>query len=85
MNIGIIGYGGVGKALVRLLNMQKEMLDAEDLSVTVSYIVDYYGGIYAAKGIDLAALEVFTEREKDITKFSGGSADITAEIGRAHV
>ena len=45
MNIGIIGYGGVGKALVRLLNMQKEMLDAEDLSVTVSYIVDYYGGI----------------------------------------
>ena len=78
MNIGIIGYGGVGKALVRLLNMQKEMLDAEGLSVTVSYIVDYYGGIYAAKGIDLAALEVFTEREKDITKFSGGSADITA-------
>ena len=65
MNIGIIGYGGVGKALVRLLNMQKEMLDAEDLSVTVSYIVDYYGGIYAAKGIDLAALEVFTEREKE--------------------
>ena len=32
-------------------------------SAAVSYIVDYYGGIYAAKGIDLAALEVFTERE----------------------
>ncbi len=77
MNIGIIGYGGVGKALVRLLNMQKEILDAEGLSIKVSYVVDYYGGIHAAEGIDLAALEAFTEKEKDITKFSGGSAEIT--------
>lgn len=78
MNIGIIGYGGVGKALVRLLNMQKEILEGEGLSITVSYVVDYYGGIHAAEGIDLAALEAFTEKEKNITKFFGGSAEITA-------
>lgn len=77
MKIGIIGYGGVGKALVRLLDMQKELLAEDGLALEVSYIIDYYGGIYAAEGIDLAALAAFTEREKDITGFAGGSADIT--------
>ena len=80
MNIAIIGYGGVGKALVRLLNMQEEVLAKDHLlHIRVPYIVDYYGGIYQAEGIDLQELAAFTEKEKDITKFTGGSADITVD------
>ncbi len=79
MNIAIIGYGGVGKALVRLLNMQEEVLAKDQLHIRVPYIVDYYGGIYQEEGIDLPQLAAFTEKEKDITKFTGGSADITVE------
>ena len=45
MNLAIIGYGGVGKALVRLLDMKKEVLAKEDrLPIQVSYVIDYYGG-----------------------------------------
>ena len=79
MNNAIIGYGGVGKALVRLLNMQEEVLAKDHLHIQVPYIVDYYGGIYQAEGIDLQQLAAFTEKEKDITKFTGGSADITVD------
>lgn len=79
MNIAIIGYGGVGKALVRLLNMQEEVLAKDHLCIRVPYIVDYYGGIYQEEGIDLQELAAFTEKEKDITNLTGGSADITVE------
>ena len=78
MKIGIIGYGGVGKALIRLLEMQKELLETEGLVVTVNYIIDYNGGIYDGDGIDLAALAAFTAHEKDITQFAGGSQTLTA-------
>lgn len=79
MNIAIIGYGGVGKALVRLLNMQEEVLSKDHLHIQVPYVVDYYGGIYQEEGIDLQHLAAFTETEKDITRFKGGSADITVD------
>lgn len=79
MKIAIIGYGGVGKALTRLLKMQKEVLTKDSLTVEVNYIVDYYGGISEPSGIDLEKLISFTENEKDITLFPGGSADITVD------
>lgn len=78
MKIGIIGCGGVGKALIRLLEMQKDVLAKDSLSVQVNYIVDYYGGVACPNGIELPAFIEFIEKEKDITKFDGGSADITA-------
>ena len=77
MNIAVIGYGGVGKALIRLLNMQKKNLLAENLLVKVKYVVDYYGGIYQGEGIDLPALIAFTEENNDITQFNGGSEWVT--------
>ena len=41
MKITVIGYGGVGKALIRLLEMQKALLAKESLDITVKYIVEY--------------------------------------------
>lgn len=69
MKLAIIGYGGVGKALVRLLNQKKEYLKKEGMEVQVNYILDYYGGIYQKEGIDLEELIEFTKTEKDITKY----------------
>lgn len=77
MKLAIIGYGGVGKALARLLKMQEAVLTADNLQIDIHYIVDYYGGIHAPAGIDLQHLISFTENEKDITKFPGGSSSIT--------
>lgn len=79
MKIAVIGYGGVGKALIRLLNHKKDLLLAEGLDIQVNYILDYYGGIGCPDGIDLPSLVDFTSAEKDITKFPGGSAEITVD------
>lgn len=79
MKLAIIGYGGVGKALIRLLKDKKELLAREGLEIQVNYILDYYGGIACPQGIDLQALIDFTAVEKDITKFPGGGADITVD------
>lgn len=79
MKIAIIGYGGVGKALIRLLEMQKELLQKENLCIDVVYVIDYYGGIYIAEGINLPDLIDFTKNEVDITKFTGGSPTISVD------
>lgn len=81
MKIAVIGYGGVGKALIRLLEEKQEWLAQEGLSLQVNYIIDYYGGIYSKTGIDLKKLIEFTKKENDITKFKeGGSPDITLDM-----
>lgn len=79
MRIAVIGYGGVGKALIRLLAQKKASLAREGLDVQVNYVVDYYGGIYQPDGIDLEDLARFSQEEKDITKYKGGDAAITVD------
>ncbi|HEY5525153.1 MAG TPA: homoserine dehydrogenase [Clostridium sp.] len=46
MNIGLIGYGGVGKAFIRLL---KE----KDIPCKVKYILKSDGAVFNSKGIDI--------------------------------
>lgn len=80
MKIAVVGYGGVGKALIRLLEEKQELLEKEGLFLQVNYVIDYYGGIYHKAGIDLKKLIGFTQTEKDITKFQdGGSPNITLD------
>ena len=68
MRIAIIGYGGVGKALIRLLEDKKNLLTKEDIEIQVNYIIEYMGGIYQNSGIELKKLIEFTNTQKDITK-----------------
>ncbi len=77
MKIGLIGYGGVGKAFVRLLEMQKSVLEKEGLHIEVDYIVDCGGGIYQPGGIDLPSLIEFTASQGNLTDFIGGSTSLT--------
>lgn len=79
MKIAVFGYGGVGKALIRLLEDKRRKLEKEGIDVSVTYVVEYYGGIYEKNGIDLSALTDFSATEKDITKFKGGSESITVD------
>lgn len=57
MDIGLIGYGGVGKALIRLLNdKEKYLKDKYDLSIVVKYIIKSNGGVYDKKGLNLSEI-----------------------------
>ncbi len=66
MNIAIIGYGGVGKALTALLEKQKDVLAREHLYINVSYIIrrgDDPSKALADPDLDLAV--ILTPTNKD--------------------
>lgn len=78
MRMAIIGYGGVGRAFMRLLNDKKEYLAQEGIHATVNYIIDLGGGIYDPAGIDYLDVIEFSKTERDLTKYpKGGSKDVT--------
>ena len=79
MRIAVFGYGGVGRALIRLIESKRQFFEKYGFAIKVSYVVEYYGGIYDADGIDLQELVKFSETEKDITKFRGGSSAINID------
>lgn len=80
MRIAVIGYGGVGRAFIKLINDKKDYLHREGLQIQVNYVIGRNGGIYNSKGIDLINLVDFGTKEKDITKYpQGGSKEISFE------
>ena len=67
MDIGIIGFGGVGQALAKLLVEKKNYIfEKYNLDVKVKYIVKSDGGIYKSNGIDLEELLEFINKNKNI-------------------
>lgn len=49
MNIGLIGFGGVGKSFVKLLKLKKSLLKGCKLK----YIIKSNGGVYNPQGLDI--------------------------------
>ena len=67
MEIGIIGFGGVGQSLIKLLvKKRKYIFEKYNLDIKVKYIVKSDGGIYKANGIDLEELLEFINKNKSI-------------------
>lgn len=64
MEIGIIGFGGVGKAFIELLIMKKHKVD-----IKVKYIIKSNGGIYNSKGINIEKLVEFLKNGKNICEY----------------
>lgn len=80
MRAAIIGYGGVGRAFIQLINYKKDLLNIEKLKIQVNYIIGRNGGVYKPTGIDLKDFLKFGTSESDITKYPlGGNGDITFE------
>lgn len=78
MRIAIVGYGGVGRALVRLINDKRVELDKEGIRPIVKYILASKGGIYDKEGIDLEKVIDFSSNGKNISEYpEGGSKTIT--------
>ncbi|WP_300382387.1 homoserine dehydrogenase, partial [Clostridium sp.] len=73
MDIGLIGYGGVGKAFIKLLVDKRDFLKEKGIVIKVKYIIKSNGGIYIKEGIDL---EEGIALEDDITKHKYFNKDI---------
>lgn len=81
MRIAIIGYGGVGKALVQLLVDKKHYLKLKSIDIQLNYVIGSRGGIYVPKGIECNDLAEFSKNEKDITKFiPGGNKEVNFDL-----
>lgn len=77
MRIAIIGYGGVGRALVRLIRDKRDELRKEGIEPIIKYIITSQGGIYDGEGIDLDKFITYSLKHRDITNYpEGGSKDI---------
>ncbi len=46
MKIAIVGYGNIGKSLVKLLNLKKMDLIEEGLNIQIVYVINSQGGIF---------------------------------------
>ena len=78
MRVALVGYGGVGKAFMKLVFDKKDYLEKEGIQLQVNYIINSQGGIYDPQGIDYVNLMEFTKTEKELVKYpKGGSIDIT--------
>lgn len=72
MKIGIVGFGGVGKALIKLLHSKKEFLSEKRIEVDVSFVINSKSGIYNKDGIDLESLVKFSQTGKNISDYPKG-------------
>lgn len=70
MDMGLIGFGGVGQAFIKLLvDKKRYLLDKYRLSFNIKYIIKSDGGIYNPKGIDLEELIDFLENGLPIQEY----------------
>lgn len=70
MDIGLIGFGGVGKAFIKLLVDKKEyLIDKYNLVINIKYIIKSDGGVYNSDRIDLEELIDFLENNQSIQEY----------------
>lgn len=80
MRIAVIGYGGVGRAFLKLINSKKSYLEKEGLEIQLNYVIGRNGGVYNSEGIDIQNFIEFGEGQRDITAYpAGGSSEVSFE------
>ena len=68
MDVGLIGFGGVGQALIKLLiDKESYLLQQYNLKINVKYIIKSNGGIYNASGINLSEILKVIDENINIT------------------
>jgi glutamate dehydrogenase (NAD(P)+) len=69
--VGVQGFGNVGSVSARLLS---------DIGARIVAITDWKGGVYNAKGLDLARLAEHVGRRKTVDGFEGGEPLTNAQL-----
>ncbi|MBZ9686296.1 homoserine dehydrogenase [Clostridium estertheticum] len=77
MRIAVIGYGGLGKAFISLIENKKDELHRDGYNFQVNYILNSSGGIYDPEGINYEDLLGFSKMGKNIINYpKGGSCEL---------
>lgn len=67
MRIGLIGYGGVGKAFIQLITDKAPVLKSQGIDLEVIYIMGSKKGLYRPDGINCAQLLAGSKNGEGIT------------------
>jgi glutamate dehydrogenase (NAD(P)+) len=70
-SVGVQGFGNVGSISARLLS---------EIGARIVAVTDWKGGVYNAKGLDIAKLEEHVRRRKTVEGFEGGEALANAKL-----
>jgi len=70
-SVGVQGFGNVGSISARLLS---------EIGARIVAITDWKGGVYNAKGLDIAKLEEHVRRRKTVEGFEGGEPFTNAQL-----
>lgn len=62
MNLGIIGFGGVGKAFIELIHSKSELIS----NFKLKYIIKSNGGLYNSEGLDIEEIYNYIKNNKSI-------------------
>ncbi|MDR7869776.1 MAG: homoserine dehydrogenase [Tissierellaceae bacterium] len=76
MDIGLIGFGGVGKALIKSLIEKRNRFKEEGIELNVKYILSSQSRIFDDKGINIDNLYNFMKYNNDISKYPNGGAKV---------
>ncbi len=79
MRIALFGYGGVGKAFVRLISQRQDQLRRMGMPVTLTCVAGRKGGIYDERGIDTVSLARFSAEGAEMMGFTGFSDGVDVE------
>ncbi|WP_434799334.1 homoserine dehydrogenase [Terrisporobacter vanillatitrophus] len=80
MRIGLLGYGGVGKAFIKLIVDKSSTLKEQGIDLEVVYIMNSKGGIYNPNGIDCAKLLATSKDGKSIIEDTYEDITITPDF-----
>lgn len=80
MRIALIGYGGVGKAFIKLIIDKSSKLKEEGLNLEVIYIINSKGGIYNPEGINCAEVLALSNGGKNIIEDTNENKKITIDF-----
>ena len=82
MNIGLIGYGGVNRALVEIIKEQREALyQQHGLQLRICFVSDLFlGSAQDENGLDLQALLDLPREQGALTALPGGSDQPHTEL-----
>ncbi|NMA48181.1 MAG: homoserine dehydrogenase [Tissierellia bacterium] len=78
MRIAVIGYGGVGRTFVELLQSKRLELLNDGLDIQLNYIIGRIGGVYSPDGIDIKDFIEFSKGNKDFSFYLNGGSKALA-------
>lgn len=75
--IGIVGFGNVGKAAVRLIEMKRKTFESQGLDLSLTCVLNRQGGVFNPEGLDCAALAKHVEASQRLEEFPGFHTGLT--------